>query len=83
MQKVRPGLKTDEVRRLRDSFEQSRDYRVSLKVDSLNVTGDEAVVKGRREDNLVSRSGQAFRNESSFTFRLKRTSGGWVIDAVN
>jgi tetratricopeptide (TPR) repeat protein len=83
MQKVRPGLKPEEVRRLRDAFDQSREYRVSLKVDSLNVTGDEAVVKGRREDNLVSKSGQSFRNESSFTFKLKRTSGGWVIDAVN
>jgi hypothetical protein len=83
MQKVRPGLKPEDVRKLRDAFEQSRDYRVSLKVDSLNVTGDTAVVQGRREDNLVSKGGQAFRHESSFTFRLKRTSAGWVIDAVN
>jgi hypothetical protein len=83
MQKVRPGLKPDELRRLRDSFDQSREYRVTLKVDSLNVTGDEAVVTGRREDNLVSKRGQSFRNESSFTFKLKRTTGGWVIDAVN
>jgi len=83
LQKIRPGLKADEVRRLRDSFDQSKEYRVSLKVDSLDVTGDEAVVKGRREDNLVSKSGQSFRNESSFTFRLKRTADGWIIDAVN
>ncbi len=82
MQKVRPGLKPDEVRRLQESFEQSREYRLTLKVDSLDVTGDQAVVKGRREDSLVSKGGQTFRNESSFTFRLKRGSDGWVIDTV-
>jgi hypothetical protein len=83
MQKVRPGLSQAEVRRLRDAFDQSREYQVSLKVDSLQVTGDEAVVKGRRQDNLVSKTGQSFRNESSFTFKLKRKGEGWIIDAVN
>ena len=83
MQKVRPGLSQAEVRRLRDAFDQSREYQVSLKVDSLQVTGDEAVVKGRRLDNLVSKSGQSFRNESSFTFKLRRKAEGWIIDAVN
>jgi len=85
MQKIRPGLKPDEVRRLRESFDQSKEYRVSLKVDSLDVSGsgDEAVVKGRREDKLVSTGGQSFRNESSFIFKLKRIGDGWIIDAVN
>jgi hypothetical protein len=83
MQKIRPGLKADEIRRLRDSFEGSREYRVSLKVDSVDVAGDEAVVRGKREDNLVSKGGQSFRNESPFVFRLKRTGEGWIIDAVN
>ena len=82
MQKIRPGLKSDEVRRLQESFDQSKEYRVTLKVDSLDVTGDQAVVKGRREDSLVSKGGQAFRNEASFTFRLKRGGDGWIIDAV-
>ncbi len=82
MQKIRPGLKPDEVRRLQESFDQSKEYRVTLKVDSLDVTGDQAVVKGRREDSLVSKGGQAFRNEASFTFRLKRGGDGWIIDAV-
>ena len=82
MQKIRPGLKPDEVRKLQESFDQSKEYRVTLKVDSLDVTGDQAVVKGRREDSLVSKGGQAFRNETSFTFRLKRAGDGWIIDAV-
>ena len=82
MQKIRPGLKPDEVRRLRESFDQSKEYRLVLKVDSMNVSGDEAVVKGRREDNLVSKGGESFRNESSFTFRLKRTGDSWIIDGV-
>jgi hypothetical protein len=83
LQRLRPGLKADEIRRLRDSFEQSREYKVSLRVEALDVTGDDAVVKGKREDNLVSKGGQSFRNESSFTYRLKRTGDGWIIDSVN
>ncbi len=83
MQEIRPGLKPDEVRKLQESFEQSKEYRLSLKVDSLDVRGDQAFVKGRREDSLISKSGQSFRNESSFTFRLKRVGTRWVIDAVN
>jgi ketosteroid isomerase-like protein len=83
LQKVRPGLKADEIRKIRDSFDQSREYRMTLKVESLDVSGDQAVVRGLRQDNLVSRSGQSFRNESAFTFRLKRTPEGWVIDATN
>ena len=82
MQKVRPGLKPDEVRKLQESFDQSKEYRLTLKVDSLDVTGDQAVVKGRREDSLVSKGGQSFRNEASFTFRLKRSGDSWIIDAV-
>ena len=82
MQKIRPGLKPDEVRKLQESFDQSKEYRLTLKVDSLDVTGDQAVVKGRRQDSLVSKGGQSFRNEASFTFRLKRGSDGWIIDAV-
>ena len=83
LQRLRPGLKADEIRRLRDSFEQSREYKVSLRVEALDVSGDDAVVKGKREDNLVSKGGQSFRNESSFTYRLKRTGDGWIIDSVN
>jgi hypothetical protein len=56
---------------------------VSVKVDSLDVQGDQAVVKGRRTDTVVSRSGQSFRNDSPFTYRLKRAGPRWVIDAVN
>jgi hypothetical protein len=41
------------------------------------------VVKGRRQDNLTSKGGQSFRNESSFTFHLKRAGSKWIIEAVN
>jgi hypothetical protein len=83
LQEVRPGLKPEEVKRLRESFEQSREYHVSLKVESLEVQGDQAVAKGRRQDTLVSKGGQSFRNESGFTYRLKRSGARWIIDAVN
>ncbi|HXJ79077.1 MAG TPA: protein kinase [Candidatus Methylomirabilis sp.] len=82
IQKIRPGLKPQEANQLRISFDQSKDYRLSLKVDSIDVRGDEAVVKGQREDNVTSKNNQSYRNASSFTFRFKRTSAGWIIDAV-
>ena len=83
VQRIRPGLKPDEVKRLSESFDQSKEYRLSLKVDSVDVKGDAAVVKGRREDKLVSKGGQAFQHESTFTFHLKRVGNSWIIDAVN
>jgi hypothetical protein len=80
MIRIRPTLKEEDVKRM---FGQTREYRVSLKVENLDVAGASAVVKGQREDKIISMNGQTFRNESSFTFRLKRVAEGWIIDAVN
>ena len=67
-----------------ESFDQSKEYRLSLKVDSLDVQRG----SGRREgapggQAWSHKGGQSFRNESSFTFRLKRAGLRWVIEAVN
>ncbi|HSE92549.1 MAG TPA: nuclear transport factor 2 family protein, partial [Methylomirabilota bacterium] len=83
LQKVSPGLKPDDLRRIRDSFDRSQSLKATLKVETIEVTGDEARARGRREDILVTTDGRTFRNESGFSFRLKRRGDGWGIEALN
>jgi predicted Ser/Thr protein kinase len=81
--RIRPGLRADEIRRMRDTFDQSKSIKVDLKVESIELNGNEAQAKGRREDVLVSKTGQTFRNQTGFTFRLRRTDDGWTIESTN
>jgi hypothetical protein len=82
VRKLHPRLQSDDLRRLRESFEQSREYRVQLKASSVEVKGDTAIVKGRHDDVVVSRAGRTFRNDSAFTFTMKRTGGNWTIEST-
>ncbi len=83
LQKLRPGLSGEDLKALRQTFDLTREYRLSLKIDSLDVTGDQAVVVGQRQDRAVAKDGRPFNNDSRFTVRLKRTPDGWVIDTMN
>ncbi len=82
-QQVRPNLSDAELRRVRASFEQSKSQTVDLKIDSIEVNGDEAQAKGRRLDVFVPKEGRPVQNEAPFVFKLKKTASGWVIQAVN
>ena len=83
LQQVRPGLRPDELARHRATFDQVRSYRLALKVDTVNVKGDEAEAKGRREDVIVTSNGETVKYPGeSFRFRLKRVGDRWTIDAV-
>jgi hypothetical protein len=83
-QQVRPNLSSAELQRIRGSFEQSKSQTVDLKVESIEVNGDEAQVKGKRMDVFVPKDGgRAYPNESPFFFKLKKTASGWVIQSVN
>ena len=83
LQKVSPGLKADDLRRIKDSFERSQSLKAELKVEVVDVIGDEARARGRRQDTLVSKDGRTYKNEAAFTFKLKRRPEGWVIEALN
>jgi hypothetical protein len=82
-QQVRPNLSDAELGRVRASFEQSKSQTVDLKIESIEVNGDEAQAKGRRMDVFAPREGREVRNEAPFVFKLKRTANGWVIETVN
>jgi predicted Ser/Thr protein kinase len=82
LQQVRPALRADELSRYRATFDQVRSYRLTLKVDTVTVRGEEAEAKGRREDVVVTGNGDTIMNPGEFRFRLRRVSNHWTIDAV-
>jgi len=79
-QRARPDAQLD---RVRASFAQSKYQTVDLRVEAIEVTGDEARVRGQRHDVFASKEGKTFRNLSPFVFTLKRGPSGWTIVAVN
>jgi len=82
LQNIRPGMRSDDLARYRDTFDQTKSYRLNLKVDRITVNGDAAEARGRRDDVVVSKNGETFRTSSQFSFRLKRVDGRWTIAAV-
>jgi hypothetical protein len=82
LQQIRPRIRPDELSRHRDVFEQTRSYRLNLKVDTIKVSGDDADARGRREDVIVTSNGETLRSGGEFVFRLKRSNNRWTIDAI-
>ncbi|HUG38016.1 MAG TPA: hypothetical protein VML54_13750, partial [Candidatus Limnocylindrales bacterium] len=80
----RIGIKADEIKKMREVLEQTKTYKVELKVEAIDVNGDDALARGQRQDIAVSLTGKGFVKEGAFNFKLKRAqSGAWVIDATN
>ncbi len=82
LQRIRPGIRPDELSRYRAVFETTRSYRVNLRVDAIKVNGDDAEARGRREDIKVTSNGETIRDSREFHFRLKRSNNRWTIEAV-
>ena len=82
LQNVRPGMRPDDLARYRDTFDQTKSYRLNLKVERITVNGDAAEARGRRDDIVVSKGGETFRTSSQFSFHLKRVDGRWTIAAI-
>jgi hypothetical protein len=82
LQQIRPGLRPDDITRHRAVFAQTRSYRLNLKIDAINVRGDDAEARGQREDVIVTAGGETVQTSGSFTFRFKRVNDRWRIDSV-
>jgi hypothetical protein len=82
-QQVYPGVSRDNLRKVEQSFQQMQSQSLDFRDVSIEVTGDEAQVRGRRFDVLVPKGGREIRNESAFVIRLKRTGSTWVIQTMN
>ena len=82
LQRIRPGIRPEELSRYRDVFDRTRSYRLNLKVEAIKVNGDEAEARGRREDVVVTSDGETFKTPGDFRFRFKRSNNRWTIEAV-
>jgi Trypsin-like peptidase domain len=79
---VRPDVSEPEFRKLKASFEYTRSHALDLTVDSINMSADEAEVKGRQKGVYISKDGQRNPYEKAVTFKLKRAPKGWVIVSI-
>ena len=85
LQRLRPGLTAEELRSYREIWDAVSVFKVTLKVDRIDVSGDEADVTGRREDVMIYKDGrrEPGGRERPFKFKLKRARDTWAIEAVN
>ena len=75
---VRPTLSADEVSRVRAGFEAVQSQQVDLRILSIDVQGDQAVVRLSRRDTIQTGGGEQNR-ESNQTMTLAKMPEGWVI----
>jgi hypothetical protein len=76
--KLRPDLKPDEEKRLRDAFQNVASQQVDYSVDSVSVEGDKATLRVTRNGRVSGQAVPAVRQ----TLRLSRTENGWVITEI-
>jgi len=78
---VKPNLSGEEERRLQEGFRAVASQQVRLTPTSVDVRGQEATVIAQRRDTIDA-GGRRQTVESRQTFRLARTSSGWVITDI-
>ena len=76
--RLRPDLKPDEERRLRDAFQNVTSQQVDFTVDSVSVDGDRATLKVTRSGRVSGQSVPSVRQ----VLKLARTENGWVITEI-
>jgi len=82
LRRVRPGLAGDELRRLRDTFDNTAGYTLDLKVQTIQIQGDVAYARAYRRDTFRAKDGQIYREETDARFTLKRTQDRWTIEGI-
>ena len=80
---VRPSVSEAELRKLKESFAYTRSHTLALTVESINMSADEAEVKGRQKGVQVFKDGQQLPYDKGVTFKVKRAPKGWVIVSIN
>ena len=75
---VRPTLSTDEASRVRAGFEAVQSQQVDLRILSIDVQGNQAVVRVARRDTIQTGGGEQTQ-ESSQTITFAKMPEGWVI----
>jgi len=72
---LKPGLSSEDEKRLREAFKASKTQRVGITVDSVQVEGDRATVRATRQDVIDGRPTKAVAQ----TFQLLRVGATWQI----
>ena len=72
---LKPGLSSEDEKRLREAFKASKTQRVGITVDSVQIEGDRATVRATRQDVIDGRPTKAV----SQTFQLVRVGATWQI----
>ncbi len=75
---LKPGMSSDEEKRLRDAFKAVKSQDVGIAITSVQVEGDQATVRVRRQDTINGRK----LNQTQQTWRLARAGGAWQILAI-
>ena len=79
---VKPNLSGEEERRLQEGFRAVASQQVRITPTSVEIRGQEATVAAQRRDTIDA-GGRRQTVESRQTFRLARTSSGWVITDIH
>jgi hypothetical protein len=82
LQRIRPGLGSEELRRIRETFDSLRSYQLDLHIETIEVRGSEAQARAFRKDVTVAKDGQIHRSESRVTVRFKLNQNRWTIDDI-
>jgi tetratricopeptide (TPR) repeat protein len=75
---AKPNLSGQEEKRLKQAFKATKSQDVGIEIQSVQITGDRAVVRVKRQDTINGRR----TPEVEQTFNLARHSGRWVIDSI-
>jgi hypothetical protein len=75
---VKPNLSADEARRLEAAFKAIKSQQVGITIESIQVTGNDALVKVARQDTINGKAVQRVQQ----TFRLSQAGAGWVIQSI-
>jgi serine/threonine protein kinase/tetratricopeptide (TPR) repeat protein len=76
--RLRPNLKPDEEKRLRDAFQNVTSQQVEYSVESVSVEGNKATLRVTLSGRV---SGQAIPSVKQ-VLKLSKTESGWVIDEI-
>jgi len=75
---IKPNLGADEERRIQQGFRAVTSQKVNITIESIQRSGDRAVVQLRRQD-LIEAGGRRQAPESHQTLTLTRSNSSWVI----
>ena len=82
IRRIKPNLSAAEARRFTEGFRAVSSQKVDFTILSIELNGNNSIVKLNRRDTLQAPGAPAHSAVSQQTIHLIRTGGRWVIDAI-